>query len=245
MINKLIWGLYFEDEDLNQNLYTLINFHRLSITNANKLGYDCVLYTPHYLHKYFTDLTVKLVDIPKVGNVFFDYVKNYILKVEKGMYFIIDGDLILNQRLPTINADLIYEKKEPQSWELFYKNEVETLTNLGIGDIIPEWTGKKRFDILNIGLVYVKEDNFKEIWIDRWDKVKHFVETNIKENQSSYTPIAAQYMLTELVDYYKLDVKDFKTNSSKDTYIHYMGNVKNTISFIPTNKILTFNQTLI
>lgn len=245
MINKLVWGLYFENVDLNQNLYTLINFHRLSIINANKLGYDCCIYTPKHLHRYFDDLKVHIVDVPKISSVFFDYIKHYILKNEKGEYLIIDGDLILNQRLPNIDADLLYEKKESQSWDTFYKNQVDTLTNLGIGDIVKEWTGKKRFDITNIGLLHIKDEQFKKIYIEKWDLVKDFVESNIKEGHWDYTQIGAQYMLTELIEYYKLNVKDFKTESPKNTYIHYMGNVKNNTSFIPKDKVLTFNQSFI
>ena len=46
MINKLVWGLYFEEfsDIINTNgyvesirFYTFINFHRLSITHAKKL----------------------------------------------------------------------------------------------------------------------------------------------------------------------------------------------------------------
>jgi hypothetical protein len=254
MINKLVWGLYFEEfsDIINTNgyvesirFYTFINFHRLSITHAKKLGYECILYIPFHLHKYFLDLGITLKIPPDVGNTFFDYIKNYILSVEEGDYLIIDGDLILNNRLPNITADLIYEKKESQSWDLFYKNEVENLTKLGIGDIIPEWTGKKRFDVINIGLVHTNDEEFKKIWIDRWNRVKNFVESNVKEKQTRYTPIAAQYMLTELVHYYNLNVKEFETNSPKNTYIHYMGDKKLTAYFIPTDRILTFNPTLI
>ena len=254
MINKLVWGLYVDyetcegidnNQDIKSKFYTLVNFHRLSITNANKLGYECCIYTPKHLHKYFSDLKVRIVDVPRVGNAFFDYIKNYILKTEKGEYLIIDGDLILNQRLPSIDADLLYEKKESQSWDTFYKTQVDTLTNLGIGDVVKEWTGKKRFDITNIGLLYIKNEQFKSIYIDRWDKIKNFIESNIEDGYWDYTQIGAQYMLAELIDYYKLNTKDFKSESSKNTYIHYMGNDKNTTSFIPIDKVLTFNQSFI
>jgi aspartate/methionine/tyrosine aminotransferase len=49
----------------------------------------------------------------------------------------------------------------------------------------------------------------------------------------------------KLVDYYKLNVKEFETLSPKNTYTHYMGDKKLTAYFIPTDKILTFNQTFI
>ena len=94
-------------------------------------------------------------------------------------------------------------------------------------------------------MVHTNDEEFKKIWIDRWNRVKNFVESNVKEKQTRYTPIAAQYMLTELVHYYNLNVKEFETNSPKNTYIHYMGDKKLTAYFIPTDKILTFNPTLI
>lgn len=254
MTNRLIWGLYFDEHSEHINLngtvpsirfYTFINLHRLSINHAKTLGYDCSIYIPPHLHKYFDDLGIEVKNVTYGGNNFFDYVKNYILKVELGEYIIIDGDLILNKRLPSLSAHLLYEKQEPQSWKLFYRDEVNNLNRLGIHNIIPEWTGKKRLDIVNIGLLSVENEEFKNIWLDRWDKVKFFVESNITTNQIRYTPIAAQYMLTELIEYYNVDTKDFKTLSLPSTYTHYSGESKFTSSIVPDNRILKFNNYLI
>lgn len=244
MVNRLIWGIYL-DETSSSDIFTLINYHRLSIKSANKLEYDCYLYAPKYLHKYFTDLNVKLLDIPNVGNVFFDYVKNYILTVESGEYYLLDGDLILNKRIPSLDADVLYEKKEPQSWKLFYESQVNNLTRLGIKELVPEWSGAKRFNILNIGFLYIKDPSFRKLWTERWKTVKEFVEEKVDQDHTEYTPIAAQYLLTELVDYYNLSRIDLHSNSAHNTYVHYMGKIKYNSTFIPQDRLLTFNTSLI
>lgn len=252
-MNKLVWGFYFDDindielekdNSTKTKFYTLVNFHRLSINKAKLIGYECYLYTPKYLHKYFYDLNINLKDIPNVGNIIFDYVKNYILKVEKGDYLIIDGDLILNNRLPNLTADLLYEKNEVRSWNEFYNNQVILLNKKGIGDIIPEWSGKKYNQIINIGLFQIYNNEFKKICIDRWDTIKEFIEKEIGF-ESGYTTVAGQYIITELVNYYKPHTKDFKSLSPKDTYIHYMGDIKFEKKFIPHDRILILKQSII
>jgi len=254
MLNKLVWGIYFDDvkniyiknnNDVTKKFYTLVNFHRLSIVRAIKLGYECVLYCPPNLFQYFNDLNVTLKEVPNLGIILFDYVKNYILKNEKGNYLIIDGDLILNSRLPNIKSDLLYEKNEINSWNFFYKTQVETLNKLGIRDIIKEWTGNKRNQIINIGLFQINNKDFKELCTDRWDLVKKFIEINIGETTTQYTVAAGQYLITELVDYYQIETKEFKSSCIPNTYIHYMGSSKFEKTFIPHNKILSFKESII
>lgn len=244
MKNKLVWAFYHV-EDKSEKFFTYINFNRLSIKRASSLGYKCKLITPEFLFKYFNDLDLELEEFNSSYSHFFDYTKHYILTNEKEPYIVIDGDLILNSRLPDLEADLIYEKPEVNNWSSMYEKYVNDCSNNDIKDIIPEWTGNKRLEIINIGLINLLNSELKELYLDRWSKFRMFIESHNFDNLVDYAITGSQYLLTEILDYHKFTAIDYRRNSNKNTYKHYLGNAKFNRSFIPKDKLLVFNDNLL
>ena len=60
-----------------------------------------------------------------------------------------------------------------------------------------------------------------------------------------YAITGSQYLLTELVEYHKFTSKDYRTSSKQATYLHYLGERKFTSNIVPSDKLLTFNTSLL
>lgn len=253
---KLVWGLYLPTTPINiyqfdNKFWAYINYHRLSIKIASDMGYDCHLYLNKEICKYYQDLNVTLHIVDKLKTTFFDAITFYILDTEHKNDLILDGDIILNKKIPDIKADIVYEMKETHSWEWLYEFWVNALTDIGINDIIPEWTGKKYTQIINIGAIQIQNNKFRGIYLERWKTLRDFINKNIDnlpykgtdKNPVEYTTVAAQYLLTELANYYNMHTIDLKPLK---VYKHYVGTQKFTNNLVPYDRILVFtNENLI
>jgi hypothetical protein len=259
MENTLVWGMYLGENRIQDILdqtkwfWTYINYHRLSIKKALDLNYECHIYISENIKQYFEDLNVTIHIVTNLNSTFFDFISNYILKSEHKNCYIIDGDLILNKRLPELSSNIIFERLETNVWNALYKPYVDSLNKLNINTIIPEWTGKKYTKLINIGILKIKDNLFLKTYLDRWDAFKSFVEFNKTElfytndtiNTNEYTIIGAQYLLTELVNHYRLDyleLNNINYNTNIPYYIHYMGKQKFKNGLVPYSGILQFNE---
>jgi len=259
MENTLVWGMYLGEnriqDSMNQTkwFWTYINYHRLSIKKALDLNYQCHIYINENIKEHFEDLNVTIHIVENLNSTLFDFITNYILKGEHKNCYIIDGDLILNKRLPELSSSIIFERLETNVWDKLYKRYVDSLNKLNINTNIPEWTGEKYTHLINIGILKINNNEFLKTYLDRWDTFKEFIETNKTKlfyrnntiNTNEYTIIGAQYLLTELVNYYKLDYLELNKinyNNSKPYYIHYMGEQKFTNGIVPYNDIIQFKK---
>jgi hypothetical protein len=259
MENTLIWGMYLGEnrihdiEGQTKWFWTYINYHRLSIKKALDLNYQCHIYISENIKKYFKDLNVTIHIVTNLNFTFFDFITNFILKSEHNNCYIIDGDLILNKRLPELSSSIIFERLETNVWNALYEPYVNCLNKLNINTIIPEWTGKKYTHLINIGILKIKDNEFLKTYLDRWDAFKAFVELNKTElfytndtiNTNEYTIIGAQYLLTELVNYYNLEyleLNSFNYTTTTPYYVHYMGKQKFTNGVVPYNSMLQFED---
>jgi hypothetical protein len=255
-MNTLVWGLYWHEKELsiykfNNKFWTYINYYRLSIKHAKDLGYDCHFYLSENIQKYFTDLNINLHIVDFLTPTFYDSINFYILETEHSTCPILDGDIIMYRRLPELNADVIYDMPETNSWDWLYEFWVSHINDRGIKDIIPEWTGKKRNRIINIGLLQIKNTELLNLYKKRWNDFRVYIESNIDNlkykgdtvNTIEYTTMASQYILTELVDYYNythLEYKSLNRIEDKPIYKHFVGTQKFTNNLVPYDKIITF-----
>lgn len=243
-MTKLLWA-FFSKEGESDRFITYINLNRLSIKRALDLGYHCTIITNKDLFKYFLDLDVSLDSFNEHYTPFFDYTKHYALKNYTKDYIIIDGDLMLKDLLPEVKADLVFEKYEVNNWKSMYKKYVDFCSLNDIKQIIPEWTGNKRHQIFNIGLLNIQNDELREIYLDRWYKFRTFIDSFNLNDRLMYAITGSQYLLTELVEYHKFTSKDYRTSTEQSTYLHYLGERKFTSNIVPSDKLLTFNSSLL
>lgn len=253
-MNTLVWTYNPEitsevfsnhSNDIHNILY--INYYRLSIISAYKLGYDCVIYTTKSQVKNFSDLNVEIILLDNIDSKLFDFIKVKVLESRTDNYILIDGDLILNKRL-NIPSDVsvVYEHIETKSWDMIYSKCVDSLIKLDIGNFITEWSGVRRNNITNCGLLYFNDINFKNLYIKKWHMINEFVKNNVDvSSQVEYSATSAQYLLTELIDYYKIKSTYFSNTKYDNSYTHYYGDIKFNNPIVPLNNIIKSHNTQI
>lgn len=253
-MNKLVWTYnphitseLFPDFSESDRTMMYINYYRLSIHSAMLLGYECILYTTTLHLNYFKDLNIEIILLDDIDSKLFDFIKIKVLESRTDEYILIDGDLILNKRLKIKNnTPVSYDFLEIKSWDMIYSNSVKSLNQLELYKYVKEWTGKRRSHIMNCGLLYFGDKKFKELYISRWKFVDKFIKDNVQtSHQINYSATSAQYLLTEMIEYYNIDSISLKEISDDNTYTHYYGDSKFKNPIVPVNKIIQLKSTTI
>lgn len=254
-MKRLIWGLYLPKTPVkiyqfDNKFWTYINYYRLSIKTASDIGHECHLYINIEIEKYFKDLNVNIHIVHELDTTFYDAINFHIFNTEHKNDLILDGDIILKKEIPEIKADIIYEMKETNSWKWLYEFWVNSLNKLDIKKLIPEWTGKRYIQIINIGAIQIKNEEFRKLYLDRWVSLRDYINENIdtvpfkfeKGDTVEYTTLASQYLITELAHHYDMKCIDLKP---KKLYKHYVGTQKFENNLVPYDKLITFNESVI
>lgn len=231
MTNKLIYTFhqnitkeFYKNVDFNTKFLTYIHSYRISIDNAIKLGYDCELYCDADTKQLFSDLDIKINIIDTDINGLFDNVKSYVYTKRDDDFILIDGDLFLMKRLPEIESDVLIEKHEP-IYNIIYKDTVEYLNKINVNKVVKEWVGNPRENIVNTGLLYIKNKEIKDIYVKRCFDLQKYIIDNY-DDRFKYHATCAQYLLSEIIDYYDLKCLDFKNQSNSNAYYHLVGSDK-------------------
>ena len=213
-----------------------------AIIKGKELGYKTELYTNtqaintqadkvHYVNKKEYPFTK-----------FWDSFKFIVLEDRDDDYLLCDPDIIFHDRINiNYNVDVIFDAWETFGWNGIYKNDIKTLTDLGVEKIIPEWTNKEQH-IMNCGILKFNNRYLKNLYVDRWKKLYNFCISNEdKLNIRKCTPIAAQYLLTILCNHYKFKRYNYSEQLRKqnDFYTHFAGDAKfQAFKANLTNKVL-------
>lgn len=205
-----------------------------SINSAKKLGYNIEIYTNTHIFDEYSDIVNNVVD----EFTFWDGFKTLpLLNNSNGI--LIDGDIIFHSKMPefTNDVDLYFDGWE--SWIDLYSKCVNELTNLGIGNIIPEWESKPQ-RVINIGLLKINNSSLKEVYLDRWYKMYKFCNDNKNNMKYFYMccTIASQYLLTLLSKNYKIKNLSNILGNPNEYYTHFVGQKKYNSNPIPINKSL-------
>jgi hypothetical protein len=245
---KLIWtydGQTPMNKLSNEGRKYLLNYYILSITNAKKFKYKTSIYVDSVSAEFFTGLVDEMHIVSnKYNSLLFDYLKIQVIEDEKAEeYCLIDGDLILHQRLPIFNSDIVFDTYEISNWKYDYEEHLQILNRLNIKKYIPDWNIEEK-PILNCGLLYIKDLNIKNEYVDDWKIYNQFINDNISNNTidsnslPALTSIGAQYLLTLLVNKHKLNLNAINSKMGEDGkyYKHFYGYSKyNSGNVFPTN----------
>lgn len=247
---RLIWTFdsgVFVDNLANTKKRILINYYILSIQRAKKLGYSTTIYCDNKSVEYFNEVCDEVV---VVGNQYdsplYDYIKIQVLEDQKDDdYCLIDGDIILNFRLPEFKTDITFDAYEvhfnnTENWSKDYEETVNQLTSLGIKDYIPEWSIKRGY-IINCGILCIKTQKNRDLYINSWKNYNQFVKNNIEKlSMRNLTNIGAQYLLTLIRDFYNISSEQMSEGFGRKGYYytHDAGNTKYITPMVSKTQIL-------
>jgi len=204
----------YKTKNVDKILTAYINYYRNSILSALDLGYKIDFYVSRDLIYNFRGLKINLHTVDNINSGLFDFLKAQVLKNRTDNIMLVDGDIQFHKQVPITDHDLIFDFKcitaegdkyddikKDKTWNVFYKPYVNKLTQLGISNLIPEWTGRRLDYIHNIGIIYFNSNNLKNIYVDRWHTFNSFINKHI-DDKTPFTAIGAQYLLSEIINYH-------------------------------------------
>ena len=241
---KLIWTYNGEPVSIdNQERKRIIriNYYITSISIAKRMGYHTVMYCDVNSVEYFKDFVDEIHILLQYNSPFWDSYKINVLEKETGDFCLIDGDILLHDRLPEMNADLTIDCFEVKTFKKYHKPTIDLMTNLGIQKIIPEWENKEQ-DMINHGIMYFRNDEFKNLYIDRWKKYGEFINENIEKiDDMVYASLASQYILVTLMNknpQWKVESLTNKLGKPGTYYTHFAGDMKFDNPIVPETGII-------
>jgi hypothetical protein len=207
----------------------MLNYYLTSITKAKELGYYTIIYCNPISSKYFNGIVDEIIEIFKYEETpLWDGIKTYPIEKRNDEFCLIDGDIILQKRLPKFTTDIVFEVLENGNWEKDYEETVNKLDSLGIGKIIPEWNPNRTL-IANSGILYIKDDKFKKRYVNGWKSINNFIKLHLNEiNTFQGSLIAGQLFFTLLMNEMKVSNKPISEFLGHDNgyYVHYFGGRK-------------------
>lgn len=216
----------------------ILGFYSKSIESVTKLGYKTEMYTNC---DWFDGKVNKVNYVDDTILTITDYFKCFALN-RSDDFVLIDPDIIVHDNIP-FNEDYDVYFDTWESWKEYHETPVKLLTELGIGDFIPEWSFSKQ-RVMNGGLLKINNQELKNLWVDRCNLFRVFIEENkhlIPEPIYKVTPAAGQYLLTLLCNHYQFTRFNFSRfpRERNQYYQHFTGDAK------LKNKITTNKTSLI
>jgi hypothetical protein len=244
---KLVWTFDGNAKigrmDVNRKII-LINYYIHSIQTAKSLNYYTIIYTDIDSVKFFINIADDVIVMDSYENSeLWDSYKIKVLEERLDDFCLIDGDVILNSKLPEFNTEIVFDTYEIANWDIEYKKTVNKLDSLNIIDVIKEWDSYKK-PIINCGILYIKSNDIKQLYVNRWKSFNNWFNKNknIYDLDVDYcTMIGAQYLLTLLVNYYNISSKNINKNMGDNSnyYKHHFGKIKYDSPIVPSDKIIS------
>ncbi len=241
---RLVWTYDCSSKDLTETeRTTLVNYYILSINSAKKLGYHTIMICNEN-DIGFWDSYVDEVKYCNLNSPLWDSFKMYALLTIRGEYYLIDGDVILHNKLPPIETDVVFDSYEILNWTNEYQPTIDILTDLGIKKIIPYWN-TNRIPIMNCGILKINNRMARLLYLIDWKLFNEFVIDNIDSIDTKYaTGVGAQYLLSLIVNEYNLSTTNLTDNLGDygRYYQHYYGSQKYTSPIVPTINTISPNS---
>ena len=205
----------------------LLNYYIHSINTAHKLGYYTIIYCDSLLKEYFITVADEVIILESYENSpLWDSFKIKVLEERNDDFALIDGDVILHNKLPVFKSDITFDSYEINNFKLNYKAILNDLTNMGIGDVLDIWVNKQ-LPIISCGILSVKNAELKQKYVSSWKIYNKFIIDNIDKVDIDFaTMVGAQYLLTILAE--GLEQTKLSNFVGEDTkyYKHYCGPLK-------------------
>lgn len=250
---KLIWtydGTVGKLDNTNKKRIILINYYILSITKAKKLGYHTIIYVTPESKDIFDGVANEIIIVEQKYNTkLWDYLKIYVLNNRNDNFILIDGDVILNKKLPEVTEDILFDTYEIPNWEFEYYDTIKQFLDLGIKNKVDYWSLEKR-PVMNLGILYIKNEKLKNEYILKWNIINDWMntlDTNVVLNLDRATMVVSQFLITLISDYWGLSRK-YITNHIGDEneyYTHYCGNIKFVRQIVSSDKIIKSQKSFI
>lgn len=211
-----------------ERITILLNYYKQSIKTAIKLGYKTIIYCDSPSSEHFHNIAdeVIVVDDKYENSQLWDSFKIKVLEERDDEFCLIDGDVILHNKLPNFTKQITFDSYEVNNFNMNYKDILNDLTGMGIGDKLSVWVNKK-LPIISCGILSIKNDTLKQNYISNWKLYNKFIlDVLDKVEIDAATMVGAQYLLTILSQDYTQQNLSNLVGGVNPYYRHYCGPVK-------------------
>lgn len=244
---KLIWtynsNVKFDTvvgEHTPQREIILLNYYIHSIKTAINFGYHTIIYCDSKLSPYFKDIAHEVIVISEYENSpLWDSFKIKVLEDRHDEFTLIDGDVILHDRLPKFTTDVIFDSYETTAFKYKYKNILTELTKMGIKEVIDIWDDKQ-LPILSCGVLSIRNSLLKEKYVHYWKRYNQFIIDHIDMvNIDLATMVGAQYLLSILSETNSHSKLSNLVSGDNPYYKHYCGPLKYNNPIVSTEHLIS------
>jgi hypothetical protein len=231
---KLIWtyntNVNFGDQvglHTPKRQLILLNYYIHSIKTAAGFGYYTIIYCDDAVSEYFNDIANEVIVVDSYENSpLWDSFKIKVLEDRTDDFALIDGDVILHNKLPLFTTDVTFDSYEINNFKFNYKEILNDLTNMGIGKVLSVWVNKQ-LPIISCGILSIKNKHLKENYISNWKLYNKFIIEHIDKVDIDFaTMVGAQYLLSILAeDTSQTKLSNF-VGGDNEYYKHYCGPLK-------------------
>lgn len=240
---KLIWTYDINAKQLSEvNRTILTNYYILSIKSAKNLGYYTIMYCNSSIKDFWSDYVDEVNEVDNYENsLLWDSFKIKVLEERDDEFCLIDGDVILHDRLPEFYNEVVIDGYEIMNWYSEYLPTIEKLTELNISDVIDLWECKRHY-VMSCGILYIKTPEIRKTYVNLWKLFNQFVISN-KDSIDTYraTGVGAQFLLTLMVKKNNLRYNSLSSHfgDRNEYYQHFFGDNKYKHPLVPTDTIIT------
>jgi len=187
--------------------------------------------------------SIKIID-ENYDIYFQDDLKFYVLQKETPPYTLIDGDIILDNKLKIGNENVVYEKKLGEyPTEDYFLKMLEYLDKYKVKKSFPYW---KTFEYTyNLGILHVNDNTFVNSFTEEYTKLKKWYKDNIDLVQPEIKKkvviemATCTYFFSMFLEVHKFTIGVLNKENS---FTHYSG-TKQKLKFL--KEIGAFKNTLI
>jgi hypothetical protein len=247
---KLIWtydGKMSKGDDTSKNRIILINYYIHSIVTAKKFGYETIIYCDSNSKKYFEDIVDEIVIVESYeDSIVWDYMKVKVMEDRNDEFYLIDGDIILHDKLPEPDSDIVFDTYETANWVEEYSYTTKQLEDLGVNSTIPYWESNRK-PVISTGIFYLKPE-FREDYVSEFKKCNKFINDTKDDNvfdKDYISLVGGQYLLTLFVNQNNLSKTNINSNMGEmgKYYKHYFGKMKFQNPIVSSERIMKNEKT--
>lgn len=221
----------------------LINYYICSIQSAIKLGYYTIVYCDKTSYIHFKDTANEVIVLDSYQNSsLWDSFKIDVLENRNDDFCLIDGDVILHNKLPEFTTDITFDSYEINNFKYNYEDVVDALTNIGISNVIDCWENK-RIPIISCGILHIMNNELKQKYIFYWKKYNEFISQHLNNfDIDLITMVGAQYLLSILAQNLSHTKLSNLVGVNNLYYKHHCGPSKYNNPIVPNNYLIYQSQ---
>jgi hypothetical protein len=247
---KLIWtydGKMSKGDDTSKNRIILINYYIHSILTAKKFDYETIIYCDSSSQKYFEGIVDEIVIVESYeDSIVWDYMKVKVMEDRDDEFYLIDGDIILHDKIPNPNSDIAFDTYETANWIEEYSYTTKQLEDLGVVGTIPYWESNRK-PVISTGIFYLKPE-FRKDYVSEFKKCNKFI--NETKNSNTFDKdyislVGGQYLLTLFVNDRGLSKSNYTNNMGEmgKYYKHHFGKMKFQNPMVSSERIVKNEKT--